>query len=167
MRGRKRSPNSHHRSRFDIKKMEKIWLFWPNSKAHECKTSRFSMVNGIWLCRAEYCLSCAVNCVSLWPHLFKLWAWIVILDVFVSANPDWAVPSATGGYLRSLPAHRCDLTHWYRPWGDLGLGLGLGLLVLYSATNCASNILGRFTCFRQQEMTHSQISQTNESSSSS
>ena len=31
----------------------------------------------------------------------------------------------------------------------LGLGLGLGLQGLYNATNCADNILGRFTIIRQ------------------
>ena len=31
----------------------------------------------------------------------------------------------------------------------IGLGLGLGLQGLYSATNCADNILGRFTIIRQ------------------
>ena len=40
------------------------------------------------------------------------------------------------------------------------LGLGLGLDGLYSATNCADNILGRFTMILQiklQDETHSQI----------
>ena len=48
------------------------------------------------------------------------------------------------------------ITHFMRPrWGNEagdnskvfanGLGLGLGLQVLYSATNCTGNILGRFT----------------------
>ena len=40
------------------------------------------------------------------------------------------------------------------------LGLGVGLQGLYSATNCADNIQGRFTIIRQiklQEKTHSQI----------
>ena len=34
-------------------------------------------------------------------------------------------------------------------FGKFRLGLGLGLQGLYSATNCADNILGRFTIIRQ------------------
>ena len=34
----------------------------------------------------------------------------------------------------------------------LGLGLGLGLQGLYSATNCADNILGRLSVSRLDEM---------------
>ena len=33
-----------------------------------------------------------------------------------------------------------------------GLGLGLGLQGLYSATNCADNILGRFTIILQNQI---------------
>ena len=33
-----------------------------------------------------------------------------------------------------------------------GLGLGLGLQGLYSATNCADNIVGRFTIILQNQI---------------
>ena len=71
--------------------MEKIWLFRPNSEAHTCMTWILSRIYDIWLCRAESWLSCAANRVSLWPQLFALWTWIVILDVhvFVSGYPSW------------------------------------------------------------------------------
>ena len=54
--------------------------------------------------------------------------------------------------IEKLFFHSLQLTDFfiiYIQKDEIELGLGLGLQGLYSATNCADNILGRFTIIRQ------------------
>ena len=105
---------------------------------------------------------CGVLFCFLWPLLStNIGETIIAINAWISNNiyiKQWDVfthpyPNFNGSFVNSLAPGRFERNLRKVIFKlTLGLGLGLGLQGLYSATNCADNILGRFTIILQNQI---------------